>query len=619
MITLAVTMNDPVPTTPAAPVDDKEEILNSNQKQPQQQQQEEEPQKSGGGGVIGWVKGKLAARNVAANMANIDLSAVEATATETGQSSELDIVTGLDKDVGGVDDEEGSQHIPEDERIDLEAENDEGLLVGWGQKLQEVQWVKKTVEVVQQTVEDRKHQEEMNQIYEKYKKEIKEDAEVKALNKKIKKLKGSLKVQRLNGDRTEKRNTFAREKEQKELDKKVQRLRKAIWTFANSSMNSHEYAKAMMRAAARLKRKGINVHKSEKALAMEAAVLRNMHRMLALQKQYTMSKRACDDVSSFIKRCKGWLDTKLASGEMGVMVLEATSKSMALLYKEIVDVQEEIKIKFEDPKNHTFKKERMKTVLALPKGLRSMPTFLKGPQRPPMRISLKKKITDDQDPALAGYKTFKERQKAAEEAFQKEMKEYEGLLEVGGPGTKIYEDDDVSDLGDSEDEIEEHLAEVKPAAAAAARLHDSERALEAEGVGGDAKSEAKSEGKSAKSAKSEDAGETLDSGGEGVANPDTAAPAPTEKKKKKENGEKKDDSEGADVDEDALPSDVKQEDLDNLLDKEVDETAPSTEDDGNSVEEGLNQVVDEALGGIGADITNVTKDDDEDEDTKVSS
>lgn len=622
---------DPMETTTAASssTPPQKDINNNNV-------EDEEPQQRRG--VIGWVKGKIQKRNIAANMNNINLDAAEKSAmaaTEGGEPTEMDIAMGLGD--GGVvlDDDK----VADEDKIDLEAENDEGLLVGWGKKLQEVEWVQKTKKVVEEQVANRQEQQELEMYHEKYKDEIKADPEIQALQKKIRKITKNLKVQRLNGDRIGKRNWFERKKRSEELDQKTARLNKAIWTFSNSSMNSHEYAKAMMRASARLQRKGIKVHKSEKALAMEAAVLRNMHRMLAIQKQYSMSKRACNDVESFIKRCKGWLDNKLADGEMGIMVLEATSKSMGIMYQELVEIQDALKPKLEDPANHEFKKERMKTVLALPKGLRSMPTFLKGPKQPPMRISLRKKIDDD--PNLKGYRTFKEQNKAMEIAWKEELKNYENLLEVGGKDTKIIDSDDVSDLGDSEDEIEENLAAVSVGAAAAKKAqmdlqkmaekqkeNEGEGETKEEAAGQEDEKPAAEEVKPAEDNEKPEAEEKK----EGLGDDDTAGGtlataggdinAPEDKPKEEEGSEtppeatveeqkeadaaaleevaKTGGDEDPDVDEGALPEEVKQEDLDKLLNKEAeDEGADTTAETSDHVEDDLAGVVEETLAAVG--------------------
>ncbi|CAB9523299.1 expressed unknown protein [Seminavis robusta] len=621
----------------------------------------------GSGGVIGWVKGKIQKRNLAATMNNLDLDEAEKNAlaaeAATGEPSDLDIAMGLG--TGGVVDA-AADEVPDEDKIDLDAENDEGLLVGWGKKLQEVEWVQKTVQVVQEGVANRQEQEELREIHETYKEEIKKDKDIKELQKKIKKLRKNLKVQRLNGDRIAKKHSFQRDKEQENLDKKTARLKKSIWTFSNSSMNSHEYAKAMMRASGRLQRKGIKVHKSEKALAMEAAVLRNMHRMLTIQKQYTMAKKSCNEISSFVKRCKGWLDNKLADGEMGIMVLEATSKSMGIMYAETLEVQLALIPKLEDPASHTFGKQRLKTVLALPKGLRSMPTFLKGPSRPPMKISLKKQV-EEEDPNLKGYRTFKEQAKALDEAWKEEMKQYENQLVVGGADMKIF--DDVSDLGDSEDEIEENLAAVSVGAAAAKKvapamdmeeLIKKQKAAEREDLGenedepapettatetetgeapetaepkmkGDSDEGDPEEEKKAENKADGDENVSLNTGGVsptkgGVTFDDSkksveSEPIPTESaeeadaaalEKAAKDGDLENDP---DVDEAALPEEVKQEDLDDLLDKEAEEVTPSLEEEAeadNAVEEALHQVVEDALEGVGAEIEESDSNDDDD-------
>jgi hypothetical protein len=592
------------------------------------------------GGVMDWVKGKIQKRNIAASMNNISLDDAEKVASAaSGEPTDLDIAMGLEN---GGDIVIGGDEVADEDKIDLEAENNEGLLVGWGKKLQQVEWIQKTVEVVQAEVANRKEQEELREINEKYKEEIKKDPDIKALQKKIKKIKANLKVQRLNGDRIGKRNSFQRVKEQKELDKKTSRLQKAIWTFSNSSMNSHEYAKAMMRASARLQRKGMKVHKSEKALAMEAAVLRNMHRMLAIQKQYTMAKRACIDVESFIKRCRGWLNNKLADGEMGIMVLEATSKSMAILYAETLEIQLAIMPKMEDPKSHTFGKERMKSILALPKGLRSMPFFLKGPSKPPMKISLKNTATEDDDPNLKGYRTFKEQTKALEKAWEEELKQYENQLVIGGDGMQIL--DDVSELGDSEDEIEANLAAVSFGAAAAKKtateidleelIKNKKGAENIEGENEDKQVQEKKTGEDADEKKAEEEGTANGSVNTGGAEPPSKAvifddskdlsrksadslPLPIESAEEADAAALEEAQEAAksgevehdpDVDEAALPEEVKQEDLENLLNKEADELAQDETDPNNAVEDALHQAMEEALEGLGAEIAS---DDDE--------
>ena len=226
-------------------------------------------------------------------------------------------------------------------------------------------------------------------------------------------------------------------------------------------------------------------------------------------------------------------------------------------------------------------------ILALPKGLRSMPTFLKGHSKPPvMKISLRKKITDE-DPNLKGYRTFKEQTKAMEKVWKEEMQQYENLLEVGGNDTKII--DDLSDLGDSEDEIEENLAAVSMGAAAAKKAHvNLEELVKAQ------KEAATNEGEP------EDLGEAEEAPAETTEEADAAA------LEKAAGGEVEKDPE---VDEGALPEEVKQEDLDKLLNKEAEEAA-ELEETSDHVEEGLHQVVEDALA---VDAEGGASDDDEDE------
>ena len=76
------------------------------------------------------------------------------------------------------------------------------------------------------------------------------------------------------------------------------------------------------------------------------------------------------------------------------------------------------------------------------------------------------------------------------------------------------------------------------------------------------------------------------------------------------------DTEGdPDVDEGALPEEVNKEDLDNLLNKEAEEVADADVDESehnNAVEEGLHQVVEDALAGVSAE-ADVSDDDEEEE------
>jgi type II secretory pathway pseudopilin PulG len=158
--------------------------------------------------------------------------------------------------------------------------------------------------------------------------------------------------------------------------------------------------------------------------------------------------------------------------------------------------------------------------------------------------------------------------------------------------------DDLSDLGDSEDEIEENLASVTVGAAAAAKAHVDLKQMVKEQLGDEALKEA------------EDAAAQTEVSvvAPPAENAEEADAAALEAAKKAPTTE-----EDPDVDEAALPDDVKQEDLDNLLNKEADEAVEKSEgnDDDDDVEEGLHQVVEDALAGVGADMASDDEEDNE--------
>ena len=69
---------------------------------PKKEDMKEEKTSSGGGGVFGWFQGKLSARNLASNLDNLDMKAMESgddpAATSGGDPSDLNVVMGLEKD-----------------------------------------------------------------------------------------------------------------------------------------------------------------------------------------------------------------------------------------------------------------------------------------------------------------------------------------------------------------------------------------------------------------------------------------------------------------------------------------------------------------------------------------
>lgn len=168
-----------------------------------------------------------------------------------------------------------------------------------------------------------------------YAEDIKNDKENQELRRKIKVLQKTLKAHRITGNRTETRHAFKRQKEEKrlvQLNDKTSKLEKA---FISGGYNIHEYAKAMMRASRKWKKRG-----SDEELALEAQLCRNMHQMLALEKQKAKNKKSYREIKKYLQRCKGWLSDKKALCEMQLMTLDATNSSMLLLYEDTLKQQD---------------------------------------------------------------------------------------------------------------------------------------------------------------------------------------------------------------------------------------------------------------------------------------
>lgn len=170
-----------------------------------------------------------------------------------------------------------------------------------------------------------------------YADQIKKDPEHTELRKKIKLVRKIYKAHRLNGNRIETRHVFKRQRMEKNLIRSVDKLNKTQRLLTHSSYNVQEYLKALMKASKKWRKVG-----TDEELMLEAQLCRNMHQMLALEKQKVKSKKAQREMKKYLQRCKGWLTDKKAFCEMNQMTLEATMHSMKALYEDIIAKQDEL-------------------------------------------------------------------------------------------------------------------------------------------------------------------------------------------------------------------------------------------------------------------------------------
>jgi len=168
-----------------------------------------------------------------------------------------------------------------------------------------------------------------------YADQIKKDREIIETRKQFKVLKKTLKAHRLQGNRVETRHAFKRQRMEKKLMQTETKLRKTQKLFTHSSYNVQEYLKAMMKASKKWRKVG-----TDEELMLEAQLCRNMHQMLALEKQKVKSKKNTKEMKKYLQRCKGWLSDKKAFCEMNLMTLEATQHSMTLLYEDTLRRQD---------------------------------------------------------------------------------------------------------------------------------------------------------------------------------------------------------------------------------------------------------------------------------------
>lgn len=168
-----------------------------------------------------------------------------------------------------------------------------------------------------------------------YADQIKKDREIIEIRRQFKVLKKTLKAHRLQGNRVETRHVFKRQRMEKMLQQTDLKLKKTQKMFTHSSYNVQEYLKAMMKATKKWRKKG-----SDDELMLEAQLCRNMHQMLALEKQKVKCKKNTKEMKKYLQRCKGWLSDKKAFCEMNLMTLEATQHSIMLLFEDTLRRQD---------------------------------------------------------------------------------------------------------------------------------------------------------------------------------------------------------------------------------------------------------------------------------------
>lgn len=164
---------------------------------------------------------------------------------------------------------------------------------------------------------------------------IKRDQEIIQLRKKMKICRKTLKAHRLQGNRVETRHTFKRTREEKKLLATQDKIKKNTKLLTHTGFNVQEYAKAMMKASKKWKKVG-----SKEEIALEAQLCRNMHQMLAIEKQKAKLHKGSREIKKYLQRCKSWLADKKAFCEMHFMTLDATASSMKILYQDTLSKQD---------------------------------------------------------------------------------------------------------------------------------------------------------------------------------------------------------------------------------------------------------------------------------------
>lgn len=193
-------------------------------------------------------------------------------------------------------------------------------------------WVRGRAAAAAERVENLKDQRERAR----YAEAIAKDKKINNLRKRKRFKKKALKAHRLQGHRTETRHVFQRQRLERnliEVEQQIQRKQKEMLAV---DYNVHTYAKAMMRASRKWKK-----HSStDQELALEAELCRNMHQMLALQKQKAKQKKCLKETKKYLECSKSWLAEKKSFSEMNILTLREAQDSMKVLYEETVTRQD---------------------------------------------------------------------------------------------------------------------------------------------------------------------------------------------------------------------------------------------------------------------------------------
>jgi hypothetical protein len=125
-------------------------------------------------------------------------------------------------------------------------------------------------------------------------------------------------------------------------------IEKRIRDFCESkTFDATTYAKAMMKATKTWSKKHPSPPQedqssttADQALALESQLCRNMHQMLALEKQKSKLKKLFRETKKYLQRCKAWLSDKQALCELHMMTLDATQASMKSIYEDTLKRQD---------------------------------------------------------------------------------------------------------------------------------------------------------------------------------------------------------------------------------------------------------------------------------------
>lgn len=179
-----------------------------------------------------------------------------------------------------------------------------------------------------------------------YADKIKNDQQVREARKAIKAKRKGLKALRLQGNRVETRHIFKRQRMEKHLLDVEESIDKHLRQFCHSkTFDATTYAKAMMKATKKWSKHNQTEQNKpsetdDQALALEAQLCRNMHQMLALEKQKSKLKKSLKEIKKYLQRCKSWLSDKQALCELHMLTLDATQTSMKTIYEDTLNRQD---------------------------------------------------------------------------------------------------------------------------------------------------------------------------------------------------------------------------------------------------------------------------------------